>query len=66
MSADQVYEIDAFGKTLNALRDDDPLAYNKFAFYLKGRQMPTGPKRREAPADVIGNAVMRIATGEER
>lgn len=29
--------------------------------------MPTGPKGRKRPADVIGNAVkvMRIATGEE-
>ena len=29
--------------------------------------MPKGPKGRERPADVIGNAVkvMRIATGEE-
>jgi hypothetical protein len=36
LSADQVDEVDAFRRTLNCLRDDHPLAYDKFAFYLKG------------------------------
>jgi len=36
LSADQVDEIVAFITALTARRDDHPLAYDEFAFYLKG------------------------------